>query len=187
MESHNINPLSFLLLFMTLAIVPCIRPTHVQAYNPTADDFISSMCSKTPDQNLCETAIRSDPRSSQATDPTSLSLLIIDIVKSRFSDAVKFDQDLSQKTQDPDVVQGLKKCISLYEDVVINSQVKSAIYAVKAGNPKFGEEAMTDAGNTADFCQSEFPTGKIPPELPGQTQSLHGISNVAAAIIKTLE
>ncbi|KAJ8422006.1 hypothetical protein Cgig2_017226 [Carnegiea gigantea] len=169
-----------------LCEVPCIKRTHIQAHNPIANNFIGSMCTQTPDPKLRETVIRSDPRSSRVKDPKSLALLMIDIVKSRFSDSVKCAKDMTMKTHDLDVIWALKKCVWMYQDVVINHLVKTTIYAVEMGDLKFGEEAMTGSGNTADGCQSEFPVGKIPPELPSRTQTLHGICNVVAAIIKTL-
>ncbi|XP_021716470.1 cell wall / vacuolar inhibitor of fructosidase 1-like [Chenopodium quinoa] len=172
------NPLLFFLLFITLV--------HAYSHHKTTNDLVTTTCKQTPDPVLCEAELRSDPRSSKAADTQSLILIMIDDVKTRFSDSLQYVEELARKTHDPDTIRALKQCIRLYR-VVLDTSIDLAVRAVKQGNPKFGEQAMVDAGNEAEACRMAFPEDKVPGPIPGQTRMLHGVSNVAASMIKDLE
>lgn len=180
------NLLPFILLFVTL-ILCIIKPTHLQARKiTTTNDLVTSTCIHTPDPKTCETELRSDPRSSAAKDTETLTLIMIDAVKTRFSDSVRVAEDLTRKTHDPAMIRALKDCVRVYR-VVLDYNVVTATNAVKQGDPKFGEQAMVDSGNEVEACRSGFPGGKVPDQLAGRSRVLRGVSDVAASLIKTME
>lgn len=152
----------------------------------TTNDLVATTCKPTPDPVLCEAALRADPRSSKAADNEGLILIMIDVVKTRFSESVHYMEDLTRKTHDPKTIRALHTCMRVYR-VVVDISVDLAVRAVKQGVPKFGEQAMVDAGNEAEACRVAFPEGKVPGGLVDRTRLLHGVSNVAASMIKTLE
>ena len=177
--------LSTLLAFLLLLFLSTTTSTLLQAVT-TNSDLVTRTCSQTPDPNMCESMLRADPRTPGVSDPEELILIMIDAVKSRFTDSLRYAQDLTRKTRDPQVGRALQECIQFYR-VVLDDNVVVATNAVKQGDPKFGEQAMLDSANEAEACRSGFPEGKVPAELPGRTRLLHGVSNVAASLIKTLE
>ncbi|XP_010685378.2 cell wall / vacuolar inhibitor of fructosidase 1 [Beta vulgaris subsp. vulgaris] len=172
------------LLFITLLT---LSTTSTLAYSrKTTNDLVTTTCKQTPDPILCEASLRSDSRSSKAADSEGLILIMIDVVKTRFSDSFRYVEDLTRKTHDPAVIRALQECKQLYR-VVLDVSVGLAVRAVKQGDPKFGEQAMVDAGNEAEGCRMAFPEGKVPGRIVGRTRMLHGVSNVAASMIKSLE
>ncbi|KAL2899583.1 Cell wall / vacuolar inhibitor of fructosidase 1 [Bienertia sinuspersici] len=185
--SKNNLLLSHLLFFTTLVLFLCTTLTHAYSYSiVTEEDIVTTTCKQTPDPKLCESALRSDPRSSTTKDNQGLILIMIDVVKNRFSESLGYVEDLTRKTHDPDMKRALSKCIRVYR-VVVDTSVDLAVRAVKQGVPKFGEQAMTDAGNEAEACWMAFPEGKAPGRIVDRTPMLHGVSNVAASMIKALE
>ncbi|KAK9667784.1 hypothetical protein RND81_13G010900 [Saponaria officinalis] len=189
MKSFSNYPIvCFILFFITLILPMSCTHSHEnysQASNASSNsnDLITTMCQKTPYPSSCETHLRSDPRSSKA-DPKSLILIMIDVIKSRFSDSLTHARDMSKSTTDPKMTRALKECISCYT-AVTDADVKTAIYSVQTGNPKFALDAMVDAGNEADSCQSEF-QGDVPPFFVDRTRELKEISAIAAALVQTL-
>lgn len=119
-------------------------------------------------------------------DTEGLTLIMIDVVKSRFADSLWVAQDLTRITHEQGTIRALKECIRVYQ-VVLDYNVVEAMNAVKRGNPKFGEQAMLDSGDEVEACKTGFPGGNVPAQLAGQTRTLHGVSDVAASLIKTLE
>ncbi|XP_074288681.1 cell wall / vacuolar inhibitor of fructosidase 1-like [Silene latifolia] len=170
------------LLLITLTL--SITPTYADP-KPTTNDLVRTTCKQTADPTICETALRADPRSSKA-DTQGLILIMIDTVKTRFTDSLRYVEGMAQRTHDPAMTKALKECIHLYQ-LVLNTNVALAVTAVNEGDPKFGEQAMTDSGNEAEACRSAFPEGKVPGPMTGRTSELHGVSNVAASMIKILE
>lgn len=175
--------LNTLLPFLLLLLQLC---TSTSTLLREASDLVSSTCSQTSDPSMCEDVLRADPRTSEVSDPEELILIMIDTVKSRFTDSLRYALDLTRKTRDPEVIRALKDCIRVYR-VVLDANVVVATNAVRQGDPKFGEQAMLDSANEAEACRSAFPEEKVPAELPGRTRVLHRVSNVAASLIKTLE
>ncbi|KAL9228538.1 hypothetical protein vseg_004107 [Gypsophila vaccaria] len=177
-----LNHLLTLLLLVTLTL--SIMPTYVEP-KTTTNDLVRTTCKQTADPNICEAALRSDPRSSKA-DTEGLIMIMIDTVKTRFSDSLKYIEGMARKTRDPAMLKALKECTEVYQ-LVVSTNVGVAVNAVRQGDPKFGEQAMVDAGNEAEACRLAFPEGKVPGPLVGRTQALHGVSNVAASMIRILE
>ncbi|KNA18310.1 hypothetical protein SOVF_072060 [Spinacia oleracea] len=176
--------LPFLLLFINLTL--SATPTFTHPYHKITNDLVTITCKQTPDPTLCEAELRADPRSSKAADTESLILIMIDDVKTRFMDSLQYVQYLNRKTHDPDTIRALHECIWVY-GVVLDTSIDLAVRAVKQGNPKFGEQAMVDAGNEAEACRRGFPEDKVPARITVQTPKLHGVSNVAASLIRTME
>lgn len=179
----TLKTLPYFLLLTSLALSTTFT---VASYDKSTNDLVTTTCKQTPDPLLCEAELRTDPRSSKATDTTSLILIMIDIVKTRFSGSLRYVEDLSRKTHDPDIIRGLQECTRVFR-VVLDVSIDLANRAVKQGNPKFGEQAMVDAGTEAEACRMAFPEPKVPGPITGQTRILHGVSNVAASMIKILE
>ncbi|KAK9726946.1 hypothetical protein RND81_05G247600 [Saponaria officinalis] len=171
-------------LTLFLLVTVSVMPAYVQS-KTTTNDLVRTTCKQTADPSICEAALRSDPRSSKA-DTEGLILIMIDTVKARFSDSLRYIEGMARKTRDPAMIKALKECAHLYQ-LVVNTNVGVAVNAVRLGDPKFGEEAMLDSGNEAEACRLAFPEGKVPGPVTGQTQALHGVSNVAASMIKILE
>ncbi|CAO2840210.1 unnamed protein product [Amaranthus hypochondriacus] len=182
---RKLNPLPFF-LFFTITSLALLPPLTLANSPRTTNNLVTITCKQTPDPALCRSALGSDPRSSKATDTQSLILIMVDVVKTRFSDSLRYVEDLTRKTHDRVTIKGLQQCIQLYR-VVLDTSIDLANRAVQQGDPKFGEEAMVDAGNEAEACRIGFPEGKVPGQITGRTQMLHGVSNVAASMIKTLE
>ncbi|KAJ8442927.1 hypothetical protein Cgig2_022293 [Carnegiea gigantea] len=182
----SLNTLLPLLLLLLLLLQLCTSTSILLRAATTTSDLVSSTCNQTPDPNMCEAMLRADPRTSEVSEPEELILIMIDAVKSRFTDSLRYALDLTRKTRDPEVIRALKDCIRVYR-VVLDANVVVATSAVRQGDPKFGEQAMLDSANEAEACRSAFPEDKVPAELPGRTRVLHRVSNVAASLIKTLE
>ncbi|KAL9232211.1 hypothetical protein vseg_007347 [Gypsophila vaccaria] len=175
------HPIYFLLiLFTTLIILPITHTNareHPKIINNAHNDLITAMCQKTPYPSTCETNLRADPRSTKA-DSTNLILIFLDVIKSRFSDSLVHAKDMSKSTTDPKMIRALTECVSEYS-VVANDNVKTAIYAVKTGNPKFALQAMDDARIEADACKNGF-DGNVPPYFGDRTRELDEISAIAS-------
>ena len=177
----NTNPLlRLLILFNILTLsIPIYSRT-------TTTDLITATCNQTPDPNLCQAVLGSDPRSSETETIEGLILIMVDVVKTGFSDSLQYVKELSKKARDPDIIPALQECIWVYK-VVVETSVELAVKAVKQGVPKFGEKAMADAGMEAQLCMMGFPEGKVPGRIMGWTRMLQGVCNVAASMIKILE
>ncbi|KAK9668522.1 hypothetical protein RND81_13G066500 [Saponaria officinalis] len=190
MKTYSKSPIIWFLLLLTTTIILPIscRDSH-ENYSQTtnvslmSNDLITTMCQKTPYPSSCETRLRSDPRSSTA-DSKSLILIMIDVIKSRFSDSFIHARDMSKSTTDPKMSRALKECMACYS-AVTDADVKSAIYFVQTGDPKFALQAMYDAGIEADSCQREF-QGDVPPFFVDRTRELKEISAIAAALVQTM-
>ncbi|GAB4842552.1 hypothetical protein Ancab_012528 [Ancistrocladus abbreviatus] len=167
-----------LLFFCTVALTAIGANVHARS------DLIHVLCQGTPNQHLCESSLRSDPRSS-TTDAKGLILIAVDVVKSKFSDSLRFMNELAKQARQPEIVRPLKECARLFR-VVLEANVGVAVNAVNLGDPKFGEQAMIDSANEAKACERQF-SGRFRSPLTERTNYLDGISNVAAALIKTLE
>ncbi|GAB4842551.1 hypothetical protein Ancab_012527 [Ancistrocladus abbreviatus] len=114
----NSVPLFF---FCTVALTAMGANVHARS------DLIHVLCQATPNQHLCESSLRSDPRSS-TTDAKGLILIMVDVVKSKCSDSLR---------------------------VVFEANVGVAVNAVNLGDPKFGEQAMIDSANEAKACERQ--------------------------------
>ena len=155
----------------------------------TTNNLVTATCKQTPDPVLCQAALGSDPRISKANDAEALTLIMLDVAKNRFLKSLRYVEDdltRNRKTHDPAETRALQECIRVYR-VVVDTLIDVAERAIKEGDPKFGEEAMVDAGNEAQACKMAFPKRKVLRWITGRTWILHQLSNVTASLIKTLE
>ncbi|GAB2269214.1 hypothetical protein Dimus_004183 [Dionaea muscipula] len=169
-----------------LIFVALLLSTKIHA----RDDLIRESCQRTPDPQTCESCLRSDPRCSTA-DSGGLALIMVDVVKSKFTDSLGYVNQLvkQQQTgsqQQPALLEALRQCASHYK-VVLDDNVPVAHNAVDEGDPKFGEQAMTDSGIEVDACESGFSDKKLASPLTEKNKYLQGISSVAAVLFHLLE
>ncbi|GMH22046.1 hypothetical protein Nepgr_023889 [Nepenthes gracilis] len=150
-----------------------------------ADDLIRTTCRRTPDRRICESSLRSDPRSATAATAEALIPIMIDVVRSEFTASLAHVNALIKQARDPGMARALRECAWLYK-VVLEDNVVVAVKAVKLGDPKFGEEAMIDSGNEAEACERTF-SGRLRSPVTERTKYLHGVCNVAAALVKIME
>ncbi|GAB4842553.1 hypothetical protein Ancab_012529 [Ancistrocladus abbreviatus] len=175
--------LSNLKNFLPLFFI-CVALTAISANVHAHDDLVHVLCQGTPNQHLCESSLRSDPRSSTA-DAEGLILIMVDVVRSKFADSLRYVNELTKEARQPEIVRALKEC-AWYFRVVLEANVGVAVNAVNLGDPKFGEQAMIDSANEAMACERQF-SGKFRSPLTERTNYLEGISYVAAALVKILE
>ncbi|CAN1195121.1 Cell wall / vacuolar inhibitor of fructosidase 1 [Linum perenne] len=124
-------------------------------------------------------SLTADPRAPKADDVDTLALIMIDVVKDKASAASKeIKRLLKSKTA---LKEPLKDCDDMYK-VIIEADVSVAIKAVSLGDPKFGEEAMNDAGNESDSCERGFKSSP----LTNFNKVVRKVADVASAIIRLL-
>ncbi|KAL8139799.1 hypothetical protein V2J09_005820 [Rumex salicifolius] len=157
-------------------------------------DLIESTCRNTPNSQICESSLRSDPRS-PAADTEGLIRIMIDVVRSKFSDSLAYVNRMMKESPPPARARALRECVRRFK-VVLNANVIVAESAVNLGDPKFGEGAMLDSAVEAHACERAFVgsggddvdgAGRDKSTLIERTRFLHGLSNVAASMIRILE
>ncbi|XP_004305718.1 PREDICTED: cell wall / vacuolar inhibitor of fructosidase 1-like [Fragaria vesca subsp. vesca] len=141
--------------------------------------LIEQTCNKTPHPILCVYSLKSDPRSARADVP-GLALIMVDVVSGKVKGILKkLDTLLKQSPSN----KALQNCNQDYH-IVLNIEISAAKGAITLGDPKFAEQYMNDASNSADSCEREF-KGRSP--LTKLNKDIVDVSRVASAIVKILE
>ncbi|KAK7400692.1 hypothetical protein VNO78_11958 [Psophocarpus tetragonolobus] len=169
------------LIYYYLLVVAMILMPRCQCEVLQPDDvkLIEQTCKNTPLPNLCLQLLKPDPRSPSA-DVRGLALIIVDVLKARSKEgANKVNQLLKSGGGD---IKVLNFCAEVYK-LLLTANVPVAINALELGDPKFAENAVSDAALEVMNCEDDF-HGKSP--LTKENTGTHDVSNVARAIIRNL-
>ncbi|XP_055814162.1 cell wall / vacuolar inhibitor of fructosidase 1-like [Solanum dulcamara] len=151
--------------------------------NNNNNSFIHATCRKTPYYSLCVTTLQSDPRSNEA-DITTLSLVMVDAVKSKSIEIMKKLKEL--EISNPEWRGPLSQCYVAY-NAVPRADVKVAVEALKKGVPKFAEDGMNDVVVEAQTCEFSFKNDNILVfPISDMSQEIIELSKVAKSIIRML-
>lgn len=142
--------------------------------------LIEQNCKRTPYYDLCVTSLKSDPRSKTAGDVQTLALIMVDIIKTKATDALRRIEQLKQGH--PELKEPLSACKDRFNAIIIGD-VPQATEALKKGDPKFAVDAANDAAAEADSCERGF-SGKSP--ITRMNKLNHDISIITASIVKTM-
>ncbi|KAK9269090.1 hypothetical protein L1049_000859 [Liquidambar formosana] len=153
----------------------------ISQFSVLADDnLIEKTCKQTPFYDLCVATLQNDSRSTSGNVP-ALGGIMVDAVAVKATELLHHIQELLKGTTDPKVKRSLKECASIYH-AVRDADVPQATQAFAFGNYKFAEQAMNDAANEADTCQSKF----VRSPLTVSNKNEHDLATVAASIAKFL-
>ncbi|KAI5650948.1 hypothetical protein M9H77_36953 [Catharanthus roseus] len=161
-------------LFFILAIV------LVQCKCSSAD-LISTTCDQTPNDNLCISTLKRDPRSRKA-DVAGLGLIMIDAVKIKATSAL--DQITKIQKSNSLLKNSLMECSENY-NLILKSDIPKSIRSFRE-NPKLAENGMAASAVEAQGCENSLRGSKISPDFTQLNQSVYELSNIARAIIRAI-
>ncbi|KAI5679069.1 hypothetical protein M9H77_10019 [Catharanthus roseus] len=150
-------------------------------------DSIQNVCKTTPNPQLCSSILRSNPRSKSA-DITTLSLIMVDEVKSKVNSALQIISKLEKSNpKQKDALSDCKRRLSVVEKY----DVGVAIEALNKGDDKFAVDSMNDASIEAQICEENLKTKKMNnndyySSMSKMNKDVQDYSLVAAAIMKLL-
>ncbi|KAK8482961.1 hypothetical protein V6N13_081297 [Hibiscus sabdariffa] len=145
------------------------------------EDLIQQTCKKTRYFALCNSSLRSDPRSSNA-DLKGLASISVEILQEKANDTLTFIIGLYKNTTDPDLSRFYGSCIEDY-GTSVNRLLPET---VKALGSKDYATAKNDAATVAtyiDACDQQF-AEKTP--FSDRNIIVHDHSLVASSIIGLL-
>ncbi|XP_062105061.1 cell wall / vacuolar inhibitor of fructosidase 1-like [Humulus lupulus] len=148
------------------------------------NDLIESTCKQSPNYNVCVSSLRSDPRSSKATDVEGLGLVMVDVLKGKAQKTLDQINDLLKQRPKPKLKQPLGYCALSY-GAILNGDIPQATEAFTKGNYKFAEEGCNDAANEADLCESKFTPPASSP-ITRMNTAVHDVAAVTASMARIL-
>ncbi|THG18100.1 cell wall / vacuolar inhibitor of fructosidase 1-like [Camellia sinensis] len=132
-------------------------------------DLIADTCKKSEFPDLCNSTLRSDPRSAKA-DAKGLALIMLEVALTKASTTFNQVKKLLSKTTEPVLKECLSLCAHLYESII--QEIPKAIQNVGSNNNEAihqGDLAITDA----DTCEGIFN------EEPNKRKSPFTANNIA--------
>ncbi|KAL3507469.1 hypothetical protein ACH5RR_032851 [Cinchona calisaya] len=143
-------------------------------------DLIEDSCKRTPNEQLCLSILKSDPKAPGA-DITGLALIMVNSLKSKATSAIEVIKNLL-KTK-PNLKVPLTECNERYE-LGVKTDVGVAVEALKLGNPKFAQNGMNDAIVEIQVCEDGFKSEPSP--ITGVNKEAKDIAAIASAIMGPL-
>ncbi|KAL7175367.1 hypothetical protein ACSBR2_029048 [Camellia fascicularis] len=147
-------------------------------------DLIADTCKKSEYPDLCNSTLRSDPRSAKA-DATGLARIMLEAALIKASTTFNQVKKLLSKTTEPVLKQCLTDCTDLYESIV--EEIPKAIQNVGSDNNEAihqGDLAITDA-DTCDFIFSDGPNKRKSPFTANST-AVQNLVAIAEHILASL-
>ncbi|XP_059630462.1 cell wall / vacuolar inhibitor of fructosidase 1-like [Cornus florida] len=156
-------------IFVILSIQRCVM----------AQDLVASTCKATPHVQLCLSTLRSNPKSAHS-DVGGLSILMVDATKAKATRTLQQIKTLKGST--PQLQKAIDACTFAYK-MILEVDIPEA-YEALPGNPKFGEDGMSDCVVEAQTCANSLKLFNSP--ATGLNQAVHDLSAVATSIIRML-
>ncbi|XVE82300.1 hypothetical protein DITRI_Ditri15bG0137100 [Diplodiscus trichospermus] len=165
-------PIFFLHLLLTISL-PSIQ----------CGDLVDQICKKTPFYDLCISTLRSNTNTN-GSDVKGLASVMADTLLANATDTLSYIRAQINQTSDPQMERALAYCAELYIPVV-KYNLPQAIDALSKGQFAFASDGLSDAAKQADACEKKF-SGSTKSPLSDRNKLLHGLSDVAVAIVKIL-
>ncbi|KAK8660884.1 hypothetical protein V6N13_051792 [Hibiscus sabdariffa] len=145
------------------------------------EDFIQETCKKTRYFALCNSSLRSDPRSSNA-DLKGLVWISIEILHEKVSDTLFFIIGLYKNTRDPELSRFYGSCIEDY-GTSVRRLLPEAVKALGSKDYATAKNDATAVTSYIDACDQQF-AEKTP--FSDRNIIVHDLSLVASTIIGLL-
>ncbi|KAM0988067.1 hypothetical protein ACFX13_012289 [Malus domestica] len=172
--------ISLTLIFVVqIILLPII---HCRIIFPMDAALVDQTCKQTPNFDLCETLLRSDPRSLNAEDAKGLASIMVDIVQAKATKSMDKINDLLNKS--PVKNQALfTSCIDNY-NTIIDDDIPQASEAFSNDDNITAEDRLKDITFEVDLCDKQF-SGLSNP-LKDVNKDVHDAASIAAAIADKL-
>ncbi|KAM1633931.1 hypothetical protein ACFXTN_010918 [Malus domestica] len=147
--------------------------------------LVDQTCKQTPNFDLCETLLRSDPRSLNAEDAKGLASIMVDIVQAKATKSiVSMDKINDLLNKSPVKNQALfTSCIDNY-NTIIDDDIPQASEAFSNDDNITAEDRLKDVTFEVDLCDKQF-SGLSNP-LKDVNKDVHDAASIAAAIADKL-
>ncbi|KAB2623545.1 cell wall / vacuolar inhibitor of fructosidase 1-like [Pyrus ussuriensis x Pyrus communis] len=183
MKNNSNSPSTKTQIFLIQAVclvvfLPTSHCNRLTVFFPMDANLIAQTCNQTPYPDLCVSTLQSDPRSAKA-DVKGLGIIMVDAVKAKAGEASRRVEELINR--EPGNTPA-RNCRLNYSDI-FHLYIPEAVEAFPKGDYKSAELAMTNVVANADSCERGFSGGS---PFKDESQALHGVAYVAAAIAKVL-
>ena len=128
-------------------------------------DVLATICSQTQNQEICESILTSDPRTSSADLPT-LSLISLELTMKQASDSYQSFTKFRDNTTNPSLKNDFSICVTLYKDM--QDKLKAAYLLSEQRKYKDITELgqlTTLAYNCENGLPSDSPTAAITEDM----------------------
>ncbi|CAN0860672.1 Cell wall / vacuolar inhibitor of fructosidase 1 [Linum grandiflorum] len=169
---------------LTSIFLVVIFLSHNISLTAADKDFIVGTCKNTPFFKVCVSALLADPRGLKANDVTSLALVLIDSVQAK--GLVIYNEIKKLQATNPELKKLLKQCADDY-DVVVHEDHDEAVEAVSDGDPKFGEDAISNVQGHSETCEDSLKNYSKKSPLIQLNSAVYEIAGVTRAVIRMLE
>ncbi|KAM7466527.1 hypothetical protein LguiB_014089 [Lonicera macranthoides] len=148
------------------------------------DDLVEQVCKTTMDPSLCESTLRSNPRSS-SSDVKGLAHIMLEVSLSKGSDNFAQVKKLVGNATDPIAKQCLDVCVTEY-DLLIDD-VNEAIHYLESNSFKEANGHAGWAADEAETCEDCFIELKHPSPLTDRNNLFVHLGRVSRDIIYLLQ
>ncbi|GMJ08598.1 hypothetical protein like AT3G17152 [Hibiscus trionum] len=145
------------------------------------EDLIQQICKKTRFFTLCDSSLRSDPRSSNA-DLKGLASISVEILQEKANDTLTFIIDLYKNTTNPDLSRFYGSCIEDY-GTSVDRLLPEAAKALGSKDYLTAKSDVADVAPYIDACDQQF-AEKTP--FSNRNILVRDLSLVASSIIGLL-
>ncbi|KAB2599280.1 cell wall / vacuolar inhibitor of fructosidase 1-like [Pyrus ussuriensis x Pyrus communis] len=166
------------IFLVQIILLPII---HGRIIFPMNAALVDQTCKQTPNFDLCETLLRSDPRSLNAEDAKGLASIMVDIVQAK---ATKSMDKINGLLKSPGENQALfTSCIDNY-NTIIDDDIPQASEAFSNDDNITAEDRLKDVTFEVDLCDKQFSGPSNP--LKDVNKDVHDAASIAAAIADKL-